>query len=185
VTVATLSASLATTCAGRRWLDQSDGTAMDCNTRLIWLKDASCFDLEGTTGGAGDWATAQSAALALRSGICGLTDGSQSGDWRVPAISELCSAAPLNNQTCPAANGTTSLVDTRFPGFPKVSNGLGTGTWTAGNPFVGVANAVYWSATELLPGEVAYTADLGTGLVGAEANNEVESYFVWPVRSAP
>ena len=60
-----------------------DGTVLDCNcnTQLVWLKDASCADLAGTDAeGLADWDTANAAAASLADGTCGLTDSSVAGD---------------------------------------------------------------------------------------------------------
>lgn len=67
----------------------NDGTIRDNETGLIWLKDASCSALLGTNPeGRADWDTANSAAADLADGTCGLTDGSEAGDWRLPAKEE-------------------------------------------------------------------------------------------------
>jgi hypothetical protein len=63
-----------------------DGTIRDNDSGLIWLKEASCPDLAGP-GGVG-WYTAKDAAAALSDGTCGLTDGSEAGDWRLPSPAE-------------------------------------------------------------------------------------------------
>ena len=62
--------------AGDRYEDQNNGTILDCNTNLVWLKDASCAALGsfGVGGGADNWVNANAAAAALADGTCGLTD---------------------------------------------------------------------------------------------------------------
>ncbi len=57
-----------------------DGTVTDGN--LVWLQNADCF-------GELNLNDAKSRAASLKSGACGLTDGSNSGDWRLPTIEEL------------------------------------------------------------------------------------------------
>jgi len=70
--------------------DNGNGTVTDNRTCLIWLQDASCADLPGTdTNGKANWDTAKTAASSLANGTCGLTDGSQAGDWHLPTIQEL------------------------------------------------------------------------------------------------
>jgi len=58
-------------------------------TGLIWMKNARCteFYFNDTTGkNQRNWNNALTAANNLSAGYCGLTDGSSSGDWRLPNI---------------------------------------------------------------------------------------------------
>lgn len=57
-----------------------NGTVTDGN--LVWLQNADCF-------GQRNWNDAMSAAASLKSGMCGLTDGSTAGQWRLPTKEEL------------------------------------------------------------------------------------------------
>lgn len=57
-----------------------NGTVTDGN--LVWLQNADCF-------GKMNWDNAKSRAASLKSGECGLTDGSRAGDWRLPTKEEL------------------------------------------------------------------------------------------------
>jgi len=72
-----------------RFIDNKDGTVTDSLTGLIWLKSTNCFGIM-------DWGSAKLAAKGLKDGDCGpdpalvLSDGSSAGDWRLPAMSELC-----------------------------------------------------------------------------------------------
>jgi len=85
--------------AGERWCDKGDGTVKDMTTKLIWLKDAGW-------GGSKPWRNPSTDCSApdytcyddahLRVGIlwqgtsdAGLSDGSQTGDWRLPRLREL------------------------------------------------------------------------------------------------
>ena len=97
-----------------RFSDNSNGTVTDNLTGLVWLKNAGCFSPL-------DWPTALTEANRLANGSCGLTDGSITGQWRMPNINEL-----------------ESLVDVS-QSSPAVS---------IGSPFTGIilANA-YWSST--------------------------------------
>jgi hypothetical protein len=63
-----------------RIADCGNGTLTDSLTGLIWLANPDCANL-----GARDWAAANEAAASLEDGDCGLTDGSASGDWRLPS----------------------------------------------------------------------------------------------------
>lgn len=68
-----------------RFIDNKDGTTTDTMTGLHWLKQANCLS--------GAWADALAAVNSLASGQCGLTDGSQAGQWRMPNRNELQSIA--------------------------------------------------------------------------------------------
>ena len=64
-----------------RFIDSSNGTITDTMTGLIWLKQADCIQ--------GMWANALGLVNSLASGGCGLRDGSQAGQWRMPNRNEL------------------------------------------------------------------------------------------------
>lgn len=182
VTVATI---LGAECQalGRRYLDRGDGTVLDCNTGLLWLKDASCSDLLGTDSqGQASWGAAQSAAMALANGTCGLTDGSSAGDWRQASISEFCSAWVGSNLIpCPAGAAASSLIDSLAVGSPKVVSGTGQVTWSEGDVFDGVQSTGYWSSDQV-DGFNAWSANLLNGNVTAAEDG---FRFVWPVRDSP
>jgi hypothetical protein len=72
------------------------------------------------------WAAALSAVNALAAEACGLSDGSAAGQWRLPNLGEL-----------------ESLIDVSASS-PAIS---------AGTPFVGVANGVYWTSTSYFGGQ--------------------------------
>ena len=67
------------------YIDRGDGTVKDTKTGLIWLKNANCL---GDLSSGISWAEAMGNAESLRSGQCGLSDGSVSGDWRLPTLAE-------------------------------------------------------------------------------------------------
>jgi hypothetical protein len=99
-----------------RFSDKGDGTVKDNLTNLIWLKNANCFGFVA-------WAQALTDANTLRSGSCGLTDGSVAGDWRLPNV-----------------KGLQSLIHFGF--FkPALSNAAGTAKWTEGDAFSRVESA--------------------------------------------
>ena len=137
-----------------RFTDNGDGTVRDNTSGLIWLKDAGCV-----WGGAfGDaWLGTDS----LRSGWCGLSDGSSEGDWRMPTREE------WKHFVCPQYND------------PAMCNAVGTGPWTEGDPFIDVRSEFYWTTESQGPFN-QWAIDLLTG-------NEIsiDSYAharAWPVR---
>src|SRR5713226_567436 len=65
----------------KRYVDCGNGTVTDTATGLIWLKQTNCFP-------AAAWDDAKKMAAGLKSGDCGLADGSSAGDWRLPTIAE-------------------------------------------------------------------------------------------------
>jgi hypothetical protein len=133
----------------QRFLDKGNGTAVDKLTGLIWLKDANCFGLQ-------TWHEALDAVNALSdtgtpetTDDCGLSDGSEAGDWRLPNVKEL-----------------QSLVHFGFD-LPALSNAAGTGQWTEGDAFSGVQAAAYWSSTTLAGfTQAAWVVNLDAGTTG-------------------
>ena len=65
-----------------RFTDNQDGTVTDNCTKLIWLKNADCFDKQ-------TWPDAADKVRQLATGQCGLTDSSSAEDWRLPSVKEL------------------------------------------------------------------------------------------------
>lgn len=104
-----------------RFEDNKNGTVTDNLTGLVWLKNADCFKMI-------DWDGASEAVRNLKHGDCGpnphlvLADGSSAGDWRLPAMEELC-----------------TLIDfgERNPALPY------------DNKFSGVSSSYYWSSTPI------------------------------------
>jgi hypothetical protein len=146
-----------------RFTDNGNGTVTDNLTRLIWLKNANCF-------GQKTWTDALTESNNLKHGCCGLTDGSNSGDWRLPNVKEL-----------------QSLINygVHDPALPDTS---GTGKWAEGDPFTGVlcdvtncAHGYYWSSTTVEGSGDAYYVYLGGGFV-EETSKTHHGYYVWPVR---
>jgi len=64
-----------------RFIDNQNGTITDTMTGLVWLKQADCIQ--------DTWANALATVNALAKGQCGLSDGSQAGQWRMPNRNEL------------------------------------------------------------------------------------------------
>lgn len=65
---------------------QSGGNGTVKDGKLFWLKNAGCFDRQ-------TWDQAKTSVKNLKTGACGLTDGSKAGDWRLPTIDELSKRA--------------------------------------------------------------------------------------------
>ena len=92
-----------------RFTDNGNGTATDNLTGLIWLKNANCYNWQ-------TWAVSVSNAANLASGLCGLTDGSVAGDWRLPNTNELKSIRDFShyNPALPTGHPFTSVVSGRY-----------------------------------------------------------------------
>jgi len=68
-----------------RFIDNHDGTLTDTMSGLHWLKQADCISAQ--------WSDALAAVNGLASGQCGLSDGSSTGQWRMPNRNEMQSLA--------------------------------------------------------------------------------------------
>jgi len=140
-----------------RFSDNQDGTVMDNLTDLIWLKDADCFNHQ-------TWSGSLVAASTLKSGDCGLSDGSKEGEWRLPNILELESLRDINYS------------------LPALSDTKGNGKWSDGKPFEKVRSSYYWSSsTNAGSTNYAWYLHLGSGSVFSSAKSD-NCCLVWPVR---
>lgn len=145
-----------------RYCDNGDGTVTDTRSGLVWLKNASCAELG--TEGTGKFQEAMLAASNISTGMCGLTDGSKPGDWRLPTRTEWL-----------------EMVDKRFI-RPAISNAEGTAKWREGDAFVGVQDEAYWSGEpENGNDRFAWGAGLFGGVVVLGEVN-IRAY-IWPVRA--
>ncbi len=90
-----------------RFIDNNNGTVSDTLTGLVWLKDAGCVTAQ-------NWTSALTAASQLASGSCGLTDGSTTGQWRMPNIGELESLVDVSqsNPALTIAHPFTNIAST-------------------------------------------------------------------------
>ena len=139
-----------------RFTNNADGTVTDNLTGLIWMRNANCF-------GSRDWNTAISDCDGLADGSCGLSDGSSSGDWRLPNVREL-----------------QSLIHYGYTD-PALSDMSGTGHWSYGDVFTGVQSDYYWSSTSYKDNSsYAWTVYLGNGK--SECKQKTLDYYVWCVR---
>lgn len=160
-----------------RYVDCGDGTVLDLFTRLLWLEDATCAELLGTDAeGRGDWPTAKSAVAQLAEPLCGLSDGSQPGDWRLPTEVEwevTTDRAQALGCTSPGVNEPPALTD--ITGTMCFVDGL--------SPFDGVvALAGYWAAvaSDFNP-DGARTLVMNQAIVAVDSKNRL-STRIWPVR---
>ena len=116
-----------------RFVDNQNGTVTDNLTGLIWLKNAGCISTAA-------WANALTEVNQLASGSCGLTDGSTTGQWRMPNVVEFESIVDVSSSN---------------PALP------------VGNPFTNVSNSIYWTSTSYYGGQAgspnAWTIRLGDG----------------------
>ena len=141
-----------------RFTDNGNGTVTDNFTGLIWLKNANCF-------GTRTWNDALSDCNGLASGSCGLTDGSNAGDWRLPNRRELF-----------------SLISDGCSG-PAVPNTAGTGRASEGDPFISmvIVGDHYWSSTTDRVSGHAWGLNMYKGYMLYYDKTE-ENQYVWPVR---
>jgi hypothetical protein len=142
-----------------RFTINGDGTVTDNDTGLVWLEDAGCI-------GPQNWDDAMSTAALLDSDTdpCGLTDGSQAGDWRLPTKEEW-----------------EEFVCTQYTN-PAVCNTEGIGQWAEGDPFMNVYYIIvanYWSSTEYGSPD-AWQMYLRDGSMSHLPKHL--AYYVWPVR---
>jgi hypothetical protein len=146
-----------------RFTDMGDGTVRDNDSGLIWLKDANCSELSGTdSSGMADWTTANEvAAVSLSHGICGLTDGSSEGEWRLPTKEEW-----------------QAFVDKNYES-PALSNAAGNGQWTEADLFYGVQSDGYWSSTAFWAPTAWYASMTDGNVISV---NMASDGYVWPVR---
>lgn len=63
-----------------------NGTLTDTSTGLVWLQNANCVGKQNLR-------QAMNSAASLKSGMCGLKDGSRAGQWRLPTKDELVGRA--------------------------------------------------------------------------------------------
>jgi len=147
-----------------RFLDMKDGTVLDSSTGLIWLKNANGF-------GFTNWTKGAEAIAKLKSGECGLTDGSKAGDWRFPTKEEL-----------------SSIIDKRFSN-PAISNAKGDAQWTEGDVFVKLESlGFYWTSDACddckSPEETEKFGRCISMHKGFEhiANQGAYGYHAWPVK---
>jgi len=140
-----------------RFTDNVNGTVTDNLTRLIWQKNANCF-------GGKDWYQAIGDCNGLEDGSCGLTDGSNAGDWRLPNIKELVSLMHYG------------VFD------PALPDTAGTGQWSEADPFTNLqVGYYYYSSTSYGFGSShAWTMGMTNGHMNYRPKNMPT--YLWCVR---
>jgi len=152
-----------------RYFDCGNGTVTDTVTGLILLQDANCFLIPQR------WRIANESAASVGDGMCGLSDGSAPGDWRlmtkdewdatIQAVSNDCTISGINNP--PALTGR---------------DGLGCFVDDVNQVFSNVQSGNYWTSTSNDTSPLhAWVANLGHRTVTA-GGTKTGSSFVWPVR---
>lgn len=150
--------------SGNRFVDCGNGTVTDNTTGLIWLQEAACFGVAPEA----SFATAMTTAQGLGDGHCGLTDGSQPGDWRLPSKAEWEAMMAGVDVSCD----------------PRIADDAGTGCWVMGaDLFTNVQSERYWSASSFDTNvNRGWFVNLMTGLM--DDGNKDGLLLVWPVRTA-
>lgn len=152
--------------SANRFVDCANGTVTDTVTGLVWLKNANCTAVFGSSK---PYAAANAAAAALADGQCGLTDNSVAGDWRLPTKAEwdVIFAQAMSNGC----------------GSPRIPDRTGLGCCGTGVcAFTGIATDFgYWSATTVTTSPTfGYLADHFAGTTSSLFKAVGE--HVWPVR---
>jgi hypothetical protein len=155
-----------------RFTDNKDGTVSDEFTGLIWLKDADCTDtVGGIARGSGllNWPSALTWSNNLANGLCGLSDNSVAGDWRLPNINELRSLVDYSRHD-PAVTGGHPFSNVRSVWYwSSTTNPV----YTGGAYNVGMSRGSIHSIGKALP------LSGGDSRVGNKGENRLG---VWPVR---
>jgi hypothetical protein len=149
-----------------RFTDNEDGTIKDNLTGLIWLKKANC-------GGTMSWSNALTFTHSLydgwtgdgSGGDCGLSDGSEEGDWRLPNVQELQSLVHYG------------VYD------PAIPNTAGTGQWTEDDPFNDVQSYNYWTSTTYAT-DISQAWDVVITIGRVNNHDKGDTHYVWPVRDS-
>jgi hypothetical protein len=166
-----------------RYVDCGNGTVTDTLTGLVWLRDAGCLS-------PANYAAANDAAASLEDGLCGLSDGSRAGDWRLPTESEWAATVLRAQQLgCTGASSPSLTTNGGNACLAGTLEGSGSGQHAFVNvPAATLCTALndtsctFWSSTtESAFGTLAGRARLFFG----SANDFVlktTAYGVWPVR---
>ena len=161
--------------AGVRYKDNGNGTVTDCELGLVWLKNAKCTDtingVKPDSYGRLSWDDAAKWTAGLRSGRCGLKDGSKTGDWRLPSMAEWIATV--------ASAKSKGYTD------PALTNAAGNAQWTKnGDAFDHVESFLYWTSTSDPddPGMDAVFLMSRGDFINASKDRQSKWFNVWPVR---
>jgi hypothetical protein len=137
-----------------RFTDNGDGTVTDRLTGVTWLQNVNCF-------GELSWAAALAAANSLADGQCGLSDGSEPGDWGLPNIKQQLSLHDLRFQT----------ITSGAPGaYEPFTNRVGTNYWWTSTSAEWDTSRACTVGTEMIDGSCTQPKDAAT--LG----------YAWPVK---
>jgi hypothetical protein len=131
-----------------RFTDNGNGTITDTLTGLIWLKNANCTDTVGgiaKSNGYLTWENALTWSNNLASGKCGLSDGSNSGQWRLPTRKELKSLVnrgQANNATWLGTKGFSAVLQDYGYWSSSTSKTYSTYTYGAWHVYMGSGGVV-------------------------------------------
>lgn len=160
-----------------RYLNCGDGTVLDSHTNLLWLLDATCASLPANML---DYLDVTDGVAELADGQCGLTDGSQPGDWRLPTEDEW----DRTTERAVALGCTTGGAGDP----PALTNTAGTDCLAEGsNPFLGLedtTNLYFWtSQTWYFDAKLirVYRLDIAA-VFGTFKDQTGHDIWTWPVR---
>ncbi len=164
--------------SGDIYVDCENGTVTDNRTGLVWLADATCWDVGMT------WEEAKEIVAGLSdippgsaaaNDDCGLSDNSSPGEWRLPSVSEWEDMI---------SNALGQGGDPDCTGFGKlaITNDAGTACWSAGgSSFSGLyLEGTHWaSTTQLSSATAAWRISLHTAMLQPDSGSGPQA---WPVR---
>lgn len=164
--------------------------ASESDPYLLWLKDAGCdsLNLEAKLNPDNQsywqWGvsvpTAQARVSALASGLCGLSDGSSAGVWRLPSVNEFGQIIYLG----------------QLPAPPQLLNKIGNAQWSEGDAFINVGKTntptpfyQYWTGDLFSDSnnvKVYYFANFAyfDARDWTQTQAAISPLVVWPVRVA-
>jgi hypothetical protein len=143
-----------------RFKDNTNGTVSDVLTGLTWLKNANCFNVRKT------WKDALDVSKDLADGQCGLTDGSEIGEWRLPTVRELMSLIDYGHGN----NEKPALSNLAGTGACPLANNPNDPNDPTNCPLQNIRGGYYWTSTTVVSGE------------GGAANTTADGARAWGVR---
>lgn len=145
-----------------------NGTVLDTVTGLLWLEQANClFSLSPSDDGRRTWSAANDFAQILGDGLCGLSDHSQAGDWRLPTESEW---ATIHKLSC----AEPELVGRSGGCFSYAFKAWATNVVHSSTSF-------YWSSTAS-SSSPAFARGVSLGSGSSSQGYKTDEHFLWPVR---